>query len=167
MIGVILLIVMWREGFPTAYDAGIARHGRHTRATLRSVTSVLPLIIILIAWAWFSGRLYANMAIFRALTCYPIGALIQEAAVVVYLLLRAEEAWGRQGGLLATAALFGAVYLPTPLLTAGSILLVIILAYSWRRERSLIALAVAHGLVGAICNKTVHVSMRIGASWFR
>ncbi|MDR3580679.1 MAG: CPBP family intramembrane metalloprotease [Oryzomonas sp.] len=165
-LGIILLFVMWRDGFPTACEAGIARHGQHMKAIARSVLSVLPLIIILIVWAWLDKRLYVNIAILRALVCYPIGALVQEAAVFVYLLPRLEQAWGRQWGLCMTAILFGALHLPNPLLTVGSILLVFILSWSWRRERSLVALAVAHGLVGAVCNKAVHVSMRVGARWF-
>jgi len=166
-LGVIIITIAWREGFPSAQEAGLSPHTPHARALGHALLAVLPLLVAVIVWAWATGRLYADAALLRALICYPFGAFMQDAAVFVFVLPRAEAAWGQRTGLAATALLFGAVHLPNPLLSPGSVLLVLVLSWGWRRERSLIALALAHGLLGAVCDKAIHVSMRIGMSWFR
>jgi membrane protease YdiL (CAAX protease family) len=165
-LGVIIITIAWREGLPSAQEAGLSPHTPHARAIVRSLLAVLPLLVAVVAWAWATGRLYADAALLRALIFYPFGAFVQEAVVFVFVLPRAEAAWGQRTGLAATALLFGALHLPNPLLSPGSVLLVLALSWGWRRERSLIALALAHGLLGAVCDKAIHVSMRIGISWF-
>ena len=168
VLGVLMLKIVWQDGLPTLQQAGLkAPCKHHALAALRSVGTVLPLVAVVVVWAWITGRLYGSLSLFRALVFYPFGALVQEGIVFMYLLPRAKILWGERGGLIATALLFGMLHLPNPLLTTGSLVLVLILAQSWQRDRSLIALALAHGILGAVCDKAVHVSMRIGISWFR
>jgi membrane protease YdiL (CAAX protease family) len=167
VLGGVMLKIVWQDGLPTLQQAGLTPpFKRHAVAALHSVAAVLPLVAAVIAWAWLTDRLYGSLALLRALAFYPFGALVQEGIVFIYLLPRAEILWGPRGGLFATALLFGMLHLPNPLLTIGSLIMVLILARSWQRDRSLIALALAHGILGAVCDKAVHVSMRIGVSWF-
>jgi len=167
VLAVVLLLLEKRGGFPSAEDAGLGRGAPHARAIARSLAAVLPLLVALVAWGGLSGRLYASAALPRALLLYPLGALVQDAVVFVFVLPRLEAVAGQRAGLAATALLFGATHLPNPLLTVGSALLVLALSISWRRDRSLVALALAHGLLGAVFDKAIHVSMRIGAPYFR
>ena len=167
IIAALVLLVAWNDGLPSAAEAGLDPRGHHGRATALALAATLPLLALVVAWGGITGRLYVDPALPRALALYPLGALAQEAAIFVFVLPRAEAVLGPGPGVLATALLFAAVHLPNPLLTAGSALLVLALAWVWRRERSLVALAVAHGLLGAVTDKAIHVSMRIGASYFR
>lgn len=167
LLALCLLLIIAKQGFPTIQEAGLSPQSPHAKATIFALLTVLPLIAILVVGAYFTGRLYADKALFRAVVFYPFGALVQEAVVFLFILPRMESILGARGGIIATALLFGAIHLPNPLLTIGSCLLVLTLYRGWTRYRSLIALAIAHGVLGAVCDKAVHVSMRIGASWFR
>ena len=167
LLACVLLLLAWREGFPSAEEAGLSPVRPPLRSIARSLASVLPLLAAVVAWGGATGRLYASPDLPRALLTYPLGALVQDAVVFVFILPRVEVAAGRRAAVPVTALLFGLVHLPNPLLTAGSALLVLVLSRGWRRDpRSLLALAAAHGVLGAVCDKAIHVSMRVGAGYF-
>lgn len=166
-LGLLLLLLVSAEDFPSAETAGLGRGAFTLRPFGLSFAVVLPLGAAALAWGGATGRLYASPALARALLLYPFGALVQEAAVFVFALPRLEIAVGRRASAFAAALLFGAVHLPNPLLTVGGGLMVLAFSRVWRRQRSLPALALAHGVLGAVCDKAIHVSMRIGASYFQ
>jgi membrane protease YdiL (CAAX protease family) len=65
-----------------------------------------------------------------------------------------------------TAVLFGLAHAPNPLLMLGGAGIVFFYSLVWRKAPSLPAIAVSHGWIGAIADKALHVSMRVGAHYF-
>lgn len=66
---------------------------------------------------------------------------------------------------LALAAVFCLAHLPNPLLMIGGGLMTYGFARIWAKTPSLLLLALSHGILGAVCDKALDVSMRVGAGY--
>jgi hypothetical protein len=166
-VNVFLLFAIIRsEGLPTAQEAGIDRLWRHhATALIRMLPFVTASLVVVLFLGGVAGVLTLKPHFLLALLSYPIWALLQDAIVFVYVLPRARIVFGKYG-FLYVAILFAVTHLPSPVLTIASLILIVALNHYWKKFHSLFAIAIAHGLIGAVCNKTLLVSMRIGAAWF-
>ena len=77
-----------------------------------------------------------------------------------------RQAAGNELAPLLTAGLFAAAHTPNLLLMFGGACMVYTYARVWARTPSLPLVALSHGLIGAVCDKLMHVSMRVGAHYF-
>lgn len=151
------------------------------RTHLRALAWVLPItaafIAVMLLGGWLTtgqprGGLRQNWDILRAAALYPLWGLVQQGLVlgVIYPRCRALVGDGEAniarariwGAALLAAALFGAAHAPNPLLMGGGALMVFFSALVWRRYPALLAVALGHGLIGAVCDKALNVSMRVG-----
>lgn len=162
----LLFAIIRSEGLPTAQEAGIDRLWRHhATALIRMLPFVTASLLVVLFLGGVAGVLTLKPHFLIALLSYPIWALLQDAIVFVFVLPRARIVFGKYG-FPYVAILFAVAHLPSPVLTISSLILIISLHHYWKKFHSLFAIAVAHGLIGSVCNKTLLVSMRIGAAWF-
>lgn len=163
---VILVSVIYIEGLPTPEEAGI---GANLDFHFKAIKGILPVIVVGIFIISITGHLTGTSTtkprLYLALLTYPLWAFLQDAIVFIFVLPRAQVALGKLG-YLYTAILFSIVHLPSPLLTTASFILITLLMLYWRWHQSLFSIALAHGILGAISNKTLTISMRIGKAWF-
>jgi membrane protease YdiL (CAAX protease family) len=96
---------------------------------------------------------------------YPLWAFLQDAIVFIFILPRARIAMGSYGDAY-TVLLFTIIHLPSPALTIAALVLAVVMLSLWRKYQSLIAIALVHGILGAVANKSLGFSMRIGKAWF-
>ncbi len=150
-----------------AHEAPTARgSGRFRRAAGALALPVTGLVVLLLAGGAVSGALvWRPSDLARALLLYPLSGALQQGLVFGFLEPRVRRALGERATPAALAVLFGLAHLPNPVLTAGGALMVLVFARVWRRTPSLPALALAHGLLGAVADKALTVSMRIGAGY--
>jgi membrane protease YdiL (CAAX protease family) len=87
---------------------------------------------------------------------------LQDGIVLLFILPRAERALGKNCGAIYACFLFSIIHLPSPIFSISSFILIATLIVVWRKYHSLIAVALIHGILGALANKTLLFSMRIG-----
>ncbi len=163
---VLLGAIVKKDGLPTWQEAGVALN---KQLHIEAVLSILPItmigVLVIELLGYLTDSLVLKPGLLMALVIYPLWALLQDAIVFIFVLPRAEIALGRFGSVY-TWVLFSVIHLPSFTLTLGSLVLIMVLTRNWRRHNSLIALAVAHGILGAVSNKTLSISMRIGKAWY-
>jgi hypothetical protein len=101
-----------------------------------------------------------------SLALYPLWGVIQQGAVLGVAYPRFRMAAGERAAPVLAAMLFAAAHTPNPLLMGGGALMVLVYAGVWRKWPSLPVIAISHGVIGAVCDKALHVSMRVGAHYF-
>lgn len=180
----VTLIVGWyvfrRREMWTPATLGLTGWRTHARALTWLLLITGGFVAALLLGGWLTtgqpgGGLRQNWDILRAAALYPLWGLVQQGLVlgVIYPRCRAllgdtqtNGARGRGwGAALLAAGLFGAAHAPNPLLMVGGALMVFFFALVWRRYPALLAVALGHGLIGAVCDKALHVSMRVGARY--
>jgi len=150
---------------------GLARLGDHRRAVgpvaLFTVAAVGALLLL---GALTAGRprggLRYEWDVLRALAAYPVWGLVQQGILFGVTYPRLQLLAGSRLAALFTAGLFAVAHLPNPLLVAGGFVMVLFYAWVWQRSPSLPVVGISHGLIGAVCDKALHVSMRVGAHYF-
>ena len=138
----------------------------HRQALLPVGAVTLAGVLLLLTLGSAFGLLRMDWDIGPALLTYPIWAAAQVAWVLGIALPRVAALSGEQNAPLVTALLFAAVHLPNPVLTIGGGLMMYCFARIWRRHPALLVFALGHGVIGAVCNKALVVSMRIGMMYF-
>ncbi len=167
-----LLLAAWavwaiRQRGPRGAAAfGVARSWSHARAALPLAVFALAAVGTLLVGGWLTERLRNEGDLWRALLGYPLWAVVQQGLFlgVLYPRLRAACGAGAAPGLLAL--LFAVAHAPNPLLMVGGGLMSLVFATVWEKAPSLPLVALAHGVIGAVCDKGLHVSMRVGAHYF-
>ena len=149
--------------FRTLGLTGIDVH-RQALLPVGAVTLAGALLLLTLGNAF--GLLRADWDIGPALLTYPLWAAAQIAWVLGIAMPRVATLAGKQRASLLTALLFAAVHLPNPLLTIGGGLMMYCFARIWHRHPALLVFALGHGVLGAVCNKALVVSMRIGMMYF-
>ncbi len=167
LVAIVAAAYVVRRGILSWRAFGLAWGPDHRRAALPIGLFTLGAIGVLLLWGWQSPRgLRQDWDLVGAMAAYPIWGFIQQGLMfgVVYPRLRlvAGPGWG----VLLTAAVFAGAHLPNPLLMVGGAGMVFVYGLVWQRAPSLPVVAISHGLIGAVSDKALHVSMRVGAHYF-
>lgn len=136
------------------------------KALVNSLKHVITTIclgsILILAIGLIGNAITLKPRLLLSLLSYPLWALLQDGIVLFFILPRAERALGENYGTIYTCFLFSIIHLPSPIFSISSFILIATLIVIWKKYRSLIAVALIHGILGALANKTLLFSMRIG-----
>ena len=163
LVAVLAPLFARQVSFRTLGLTGIDVH-RQAILPVGAVTIAGALLLLTMGSAF--GLLRMDWDLGPALLTYPLWAAAQLAWVLGIAMPRVTRLVGERRASLVTALLFAAVHLPNPLLTIGGGLMMYCFARIWRRHPALLVFAVGHGVIGALCNKALVVSMRIGMLYF-
>jgi hypothetical protein len=145
---------------------GEIKRAMQINAFINSLKYVIPIIclgsILILSIGLIGNALTLKPRLLLSLLSYPIWALLQDGIVLLFILPRAERALGKNCGAIYACFLFSIIHLPSPIFSISSFILIATLIVVWRKYHSLIAVALIHGILGALANKTLLFSMRIG-----
>jgi membrane protease YdiL (CAAX protease family) len=120
------------------------------------------------------GQVPANPTWFPTLQStwgYLLWALIQEFILQSFFFNRWEELYGSSAAVWIASALFAAVHLPSPVLTAGTLIAALFFCEMFRRYRSIYPLAIVHAMMGVtialITPDSLLHHMRVGLGYLR
>jgi membrane protease YdiL (CAAX protease family) len=124
-----------------------------TRSAMRTIVlsgivlaAALPLCAMLFDYR--SGP--AHVLPLRQACQYAVWAVVQQFILQSFFFVRLEAILGGRRAVLATAALFGAIHIPSPILTVCSLLGGLFFCEMFRRYRNIFALGVVHAMLGLI-----------------
>jgi membrane protease YdiL (CAAX protease family) len=150
-------------GFPKASHAGVV---------LALGFAALALMVIPVRWV--GGQIPANPAWFPNLPSvwgYALWALMQEFILQSFFFNRFEELYGSEPAVWIASALFAAVHLPSPVLTAATLIGALFFCEMFRRYRSLYPIAIVHAMLGLTVALVVPDSllhhMRVGIGYLQ
>jgi membrane protease YdiL (CAAX protease family) len=147
--------------------------------TLRGAAVILCIglaaAILLLTLVYLAGgRIPANPTWFpniRSTWGYLLWALMQEFILQSFFFTRCEELYGSSAAVWMAATLFSAVHLPSPVLTAATLIGALFFCEMFRRYRSLYPIAIVHAILGITIALTVPDSllhhMRVGIGYLR
>jgi len=161
-----LVAILAARSRPNRRTFGVAAGPEHRKSAFPLAIFTLLAVGGLLAWGDWAGRLRIEFDLVSALAAYPAWAALQMAAVLGFVYPRIRALSGRATAPFLTALLFGSAHAPNLLLMGGGFVMVAVYAAIWERHPSLPAVALSHGIIGAVCNKALHVSMRIGPGYF-
>ena len=102
---------------------------------------------------------------------YALWALIQEFILQSFFFTRFEELFGGAAAVWIAATLFATAHLPSPVLTAGTLIGALFFCEMFRRYRSIYLLGVVHAMLGLTIAMTMPDSvlhhMRVGMGYLR
>ena len=140
------------------------------------VTGLTLLLAVLVAVAAATLHtlhgLFGTRAPLLHASMYLLWALVQQYIQQSFFFIRIEQLTGnRPLASFLTAALFGLVHLPNPVLTPVTFLGGWVMSELFRRYRSIWPLAIAHGVIGLTIAVAVpdhiHHHMRVGIGYLR
>ena len=166
IITVLIVFAVVRNGPRTRRDFGLARGKDHKNALLPLTFLTGVAITIVLVYGWQTDQLRHDWDVLGAVVAYPVWGLLQQGLMFGFIYPRLRQATGVRLAPLLTALLFGALHTPNPLLMVGGTFMVLGYALIWERTPSLPLTAISHGIIGAVCDKGLHVSMRVGAHYF-
>lgn len=169
-VGAIVLVYVLRRRWRTPRDFGVARGPEHLAAAapvaLFTLLAAIGLLAIGVATTGRpQGGLRYTPELFGALAAYPLWGVVQQGVLFGVAYPRLRAAFGERWAPVGAAVLFGVAHLPNPLLSIGGAGMAYFFAHVWRRAPSLPVIAMSHGMIGAVCDKALHVSMRVGANY--
>jgi len=149
------LPVLWIAGASRLSFKSAAAWGLRAGNLLRSswiVAAAAILSAITVSAAWHLHTLHAppNAAsFFKAYIGYAIWAFVQQFLMMDFFLLRLLRVLPRPGyAVLATAGIFTLAHLPSPVLTALTLLWGLVGCWHFLKYRNLFPLALAHAILG-------------------
>lgn len=159
-----------RRGIVGLRVFGLARDDAHRRALAPiAVFTLIALGVLLLAgWATTGqqhGGLRQDWDLVGALATYPLWGLVQQGMLFGIAFPRLERVGGEPFAVLGVVALFVLAHLPNPILMGGTAVMAFVFALVWRRAPSLPCLAMSHGILGAVADKALHISMRVGSNY--
>ncbi|MCK4342797.1 MAG: CPBP family intramembrane metalloprotease [Phycisphaerae bacterium] len=163
VVGAIIVVYVGRRGLFGWRIFGLAWGSDHRRAAGPVGVFTLAAVGALLLWGWRTGGLRQDWDVLGALLLYPLWGLVQQCIMFGIVYPRLRLLVGVRTGVILTAVLFAAAHTPNPLLMGGGALMVLVFGIVWERTPSLPVLALSHGVIGAVCDKALHVSMRVGA----
>jgi membrane protease YdiL (CAAX protease family) len=132
-----------------------------------AMAAALPLLAAL--WPNNSGP--AHLLPFRQALQYLLWALVQQFILQSFFFVRLESLLGGRWAVLATAGLFAAVHLPSPVLTLASFVAGLFFCEMFRRYRNLLPLGLVHAGLGlataASFSARILHHMRVGIGYVR
>ncbi len=164
-VGVVIATYVVRGGRLTWRTMGLARGSDHRRAALPIGIFTLVMVGGLLGWAGLTGHLRRDWDILGALAAYPIWGLLQQGVMFGVVYPRLRQVAGARAAPFLTAVLFAAAHSPNPMLMGGAAVMAVVYGLVWERTPSLPVIAISHGVIGAVCDKALHVSMRVGAHY--
>jgi membrane protease YdiL (CAAX protease family) len=169
--GVVLIVVVagyvLRRGLLSREILGVPAAWRvHGMALLWIGGFTIVTVAGLLSWGWAAGELRQDWDVLFALLAYPVWGVLQQGAVFIVAYPRFKRAGGVAAAVVGSAALFGLAHFPNPFLMLGGFGMALMFALVWRRYPSLLAVALGHGVIGAVCDKALHVNMRMGPRFF-
>ena len=100
------------------------------------------------------------------MSAYPLWGFVQQGIMFGVVYPRVSALVGRRAAPYGTAALFALAHVPNPLLMLGGFVMLAFFGCVWQRHASLPWLALSHGVIGAVCDKALHVSLRVGPHYW-
>ena len=166
-LNIMLLIwVVYVEGAPSLQESGIIlRPALQIQAVKEALLIACLGVTVLLTIGFISDSIVLKPRLLKSILVYPLWAFLQDAIVFIFILPRARIAMGSYGDAY-TVLLFTIIHLPSPALTIAALVLAVVMVSLWRKYHSLIAVALVHGILGAVSNKTLSISMRIGKAWY-
>lgn len=170
-IGLVIVVYTRARGLYGWRQFGLAKRGGDHRGALLPVGAfTLATVAVLLAIGWLTtgrphGGLRGEWDLLGALLLYPAWGLVQQGVLLGVSLPRLRLAGGPAAGVLGTGLLFALAHTPNPLLMAGTFAMGCFYALVWRRRPSLPVVAASHGIIGAVADKALHVSMRVGSNY--
>ncbi|HEV2762172.1 MAG TPA: CPBP family intramembrane glutamic endopeptidase [Pyrinomonadaceae bacterium] len=162
----------WRE---TRRDLGW-RFDNFSQAAKLLALLFLVVAAVLVPFGYFNGTLnfskwYGGQTILGLPALGVLWGLMQQYVLQAFINRRAQVIWGRGWrSVLLVGALFGALHLPNPWLTAATFLGGLVWAAVYQRAPNLPALALSHGLMTWLLISTVPASalhgLRVGYKFF-
>jgi membrane protease YdiL (CAAX protease family) len=92
----------------------------------------------------------AHVLPLRQATQYAVWAVVQQFILQSFFYVRLESLLGGRRAVWATAALFGATHIPSPVLTVVSLLGGLFFCEMFRRYRNIFPLGLAHAFLGLV-----------------
>lgn len=168
---IVVIYTVQRRNLLTRRTFGLASWIDHWRAAGPVLAFTAGAVVALLIGGHLTsgaphGGLRWDSDIVGALLGYPLWGLVQQALVFGVAFPRLRLAYGGPAAIVASALLFGAAHAPNPLLMFGGAIMVLAYGLVWQRWPALIVVALSHGIIGAVCDKALHVSMRVGAPYF-
>ncbi len=162
----LLVWVVYVEGAPSIQESGIVlRSALQIQAVKEALLIICLGVIILLTIGFIGNSLVLKPRLLKSILVYPLWAFLQDAVLFLFILPRARIAMGSYG-YAYTVFLFTIIHLPSPALTIAAFVLAVVMVSLWRKYHSLIAVALVHGILGAVSNKMLSISMRIGKAWY-
>ena len=162
----------WRE---SARDLGWRLDNFFEAAKLLALLFAL-VAVVLVPFGYFKGTLnfskwYGGQTILGLPALGVLWGLTQQYVLQAFINRRAQVIWGRGWrSVLVVGALFGALHLPNPWLTAATFAGGLVWAAVYQRAPNLPALALSHGLMTWLLISTVPASslhgLRVGYKFF-
>jgi membrane protease YdiL (CAAX protease family) len=172
--GVVVALVVWvyvyRRGIVSLRTFGLARDGAHRSALPPIALFTLVAVGVLLLTGWLStgqkrGGLRLDWDLLGALATYPIWGFLQQGMLFGIAYPRLRLAGGERLGIAGVVALFIFAHAPNPILMAGTGVMALVFALVWQKAPSLPVLAISHGILGAVADKALHISMRVGSNY--
>lgn len=169
-VAVIVGTYVYRRGIMNLRVFGLARDDAHRRALPPIAAFTLVAVGVLLLAGWVStgqtrGGLRQDWDLLGALATYPLWGLMQQGMLFGIAYPRLERAAGERLAVPGVVVLFVVAHLPNPILMAGTAVMAFVFALVWRRAPSLPCLALSHGVLGAVADKALHISMRVGSNY--
>jgi membrane protease YdiL (CAAX protease family) len=165
VVGALIVAYVLRRGIVGWRTFGLARGRNHLAAAAPVGLFTGVVVVGLLGWGSWTGGLRRDWDIAAAIALYPIWGIVQQGVMFGIAYPRFATVLGQAWAIAATATLFALAHSPNPLLMIGGGLMVAFYGLVWRRWPSLPVIAVSHGVIGAVCDKALHVSMRVGAHY--
>jgi len=167
LVVAIVVVYVGRRGLLDRRTFGLGKWADQRRAFVPVLIFTLVVIAGLLVWGSQDPRgLRREWDVLGSLALYPLWGFIQQSCMFGVVYPRCRLLAGEWGAIVLTAVLFGLAHAPNPLLMFGGAGIVFFYGLVWRKAPSLPAIAVSHGWIGAITDKALHVSMRVGAHYF-
>lgn len=169
VIVVFVVVSIVQNGPRGLRSFGMAGDDSHRRAAPWLLAFTVGAIAFLALYGAASGRFRWDQRVWRAVFGYPFWGFVQQGLFLVFILPRLQRACGAAPSWLPPvllAGVFAAAHAPNPLLMIGGGGMALTFALIWQGAPSLPLTAISHGLVGAVCDKLLDVSMRVGWHYF-
>jgi len=149
-----LVAAAWIAGATLAHrprlrQLGLGREGWRESAWTAGVGLFAAAIIV--GCGWWRGTLHVlsgSGPVLAHSAAYVVWSLVQQFMMQSFFFLRLERLVGARRAVVATALLFGAAHVPSPVLTLATLVGGLLFTAAFRRWRNIYPLAVAHAAVG-------------------
>lgn len=170
LVAAIVIAYTLRRGRPTLRTFGLQADRSHGHAVIPIAIFTLAVVGVLLLGGWLTtgqprGGLRQNWDLLGALLTYPIWGFVQQAVLFGVAYPRLVAVGGFTFAVVGAAALFAFAHLPNLLLMFGAAAMAVAYALVWRTHPSLPVIALSHGLIGAVADKALNITMRVGSHY--
>jgi len=154
-----------RRTWPDPNRLGLGRDGWKKAACLALPVLFLGLGVLFLLWAraGYPWRFENKVR----LLVYPVWALLQQVYFLGFLQPRFERLAPGRPAVAATGCLFALIHLPNLPLAGLTLPFGLVYASIFGRTRNLYALAVVHGILGALLDEVIDLNLVVGPNYWR